>query len=325
MTTLATHQSLSLATRDGFGQGMLELGATNPLVYALCADLTTSMRLSEFEKKYPDRFVQLGVAEQNMMGVAAGLALVGKIPFAASFAIFNPGRNWEQLRNSVAYSELNVKVVGGHAGLCTGKDGATHQCLEDIALTRVLPNMTVVVPCDARQAKEATLALANINGPAYLRLSTQLIPNLNHTNKFEIGRAQKLQSGSDITIVTCGDSVHDALTAASSLEKRGFSVEILNLHTLKPIDQTTIIESANHTHRVITVEDHQLAGGLSSAVSEIFIKELNRSLNPSLFFDSVGVQDKFGESGGGEELKAKYKIDASAILKKALSILNRKL
>ncbi len=309
------------ATRDGFGIGIVEAAQENEAVYALCADLTESMRLNNFEKLFPDRFVQTGVAEQNMIGVAAGLALAEKVPFAASFAVFSPGRSWDQVRTSVAYSNLNVKIVGGHVGLDTGPDGATHQALEDIALMRTLPNMTVISPCDAQQAREATVALAKHVGPAYLRLSRPKYPVLTHTSPFKIGKAEVLIDGTDIAIITTGNSVHDALEATEILQKRGVSIKLINLHTIKPIDKKAIIRAANQTKNMITIEDHQVYGGLGSAVAEIISQELNFSINPELKYTMIAVNDSFGESGSEKELKAKYKIDAQAIVKKVVDLL----
>ena len=309
------------ATRDGFGQGMQDVAKHNTKVYAVCADLTESMRLSNFEQQYPDRFVQVGVAEQSLIGVSAGLALAGKTPFAASFAVFSPGRSWDQIRVSVAYSNLNVKIVGGHAGLVTGPDGATHQALEDIAMMRCLPNMKVVVPCDAAQAKAAVLALAEDIGPAYLRLSRPKLPVLTTDVHFEIGKAQELKKGEDLTIIACGDSVHDALEASKLLNKQGISAQVINMHTIKPLDRTTIIQSANTTGRILTVEDHQKFGGLGSAVAEVISQEINLKIKPEIRFDMVAVDDTFGESGSGNDLKKKYKIDSASIAKKAGDLL----
>lgn len=309
------------ATRDGFGIGIVEAAQENEAVYALCADLTESMRLNNFEKLFPERFVQTGVAEQNMVGVAAGLALAGKIPFAASFAVFSPGRSWDQVRTSVACSNLNVKIVGGHVGLDTGPDGATHQALEDIAIMRTLPNMIVISPCDAQQAREATVALAKHNGPAYLRLSRPKYPVLVHTSPFKIGKVEVLIEGADVTIIATGSSVHDAIEATQVLQKRGISTKLINLHTIKPIDKKAIVKAANQTKNIITVEDHQVNGGLGSAVAEIISQELNFSITPDLKFAMIAVNDSFGESGSEKELKAKYKIDAQAIVKKVVDLL----
>lgn len=309
------------ATRDGFGQGMLKAAEQNPDVYGLCADLTESMRLNEFKKRFPDQYVQVGVAEQNLVGVAAGLALAGKIPFAASFAVFSPGRSWDQVRVSVAYSNLNVKIIGGHAGLATGPDGATHQALEDISCMRVLPNMKVIVPCDAVQAEQAVLALVNDKGPSYLRLSRPKLPIVTQGKNFQLGKSQILRKGKDLTIIACGDSVHDSLKAASILQEQRVSTQVINMHTIKPLDTEAVINAANDTGRILTVEDHQRFGGLGSAVAEVVSSEINKHINPEIRFDMAAVDDTFGESGSGDDLKKKYKIDSSAIVKKASSLL----
>jgi len=319
MTTQTNIQEMA-ATRDGFGVGIVEAAQNNPLIYALCADLTESMRLEKFEKLFPERFVQTGVAEQNMIGVAAGLALAGKIPFAASFAVFSPGRSWDQIRVSVAYSNLNVKIVGGHAGLDTGPDGATHQALEDIAMMKVLPNMIVIEPCDAQQAREATLALASYQGPAYLRLSRPKYPVLTHNGEFKIGKAETLLEGNDLTLISSGSSVHDCLEAAAILRKRGVKVKLINMHTIKPIDKKAIIKVANQTKNIITVEDHQINGGLGSSVAQVIAQELNRSIDPEVKFAMIGVSNFFGESGSKVELKKKYKIDSQSIVSQVISL-----
>lgn len=321
MTALSNNQEMA-ATRDGFGVGIVEAAQNNQLVYALCADLTESMRLDKFEKLFPERFVQTGVAEQNMIGVAAGLALAGKIPFATSFAVFSPGRSWDQIRVSVAYSNLNVKIVGGHAGLDTGPDGATHQALEDITIMKALPNMLVVEPCDAQQAREATIALATHQGPAYLRLSRPKYPVLKHSGEFKIGKAETLLEGNDLTLITSGSSVHDCLEAAAILRKKGVKVKLINMHTIKPIDKKAIIKAANQTKNIITVEGHQINGGLGSSVAQVIAEELNRSIDPNLKFVMIGISDSFGESGSEMELKKKYKIDAVTIAKQAISMLS---
>ena len=313
--------SETAATRDGFGVGLFEAAEQDDKVYALCADLTESMRLDKFEQLFPNRFVQMGVAEQNMIGVAAGLALAGKTPFATSFAVFSPGRTLDQIRVSVAYSNLNVKIVGGHTGLSTGPDGATHQALEDIAIMRTLPNMTVICPSDAQQAREATVALASHQGPAYLRLSRPKYPILKHQKPFVIGEAEILKEGNDLTLISFGDAIHDCLLAAQSLGKRGVSVQIINLHTIKPIDKKALVQAANKTKRIITVEDHQVTGGLGSAVAEVLLPEINQSVTNEFKFLMIGVNDSFGESGEDCELKKKYGIDVDSIVKKSINLL----
>ncbi len=305
-----SNQPTTTSTRDGFGQGLLELGSQNQDVVALCADVTESVRVHHFAQAFPDRYIEVGIAEQNMMGMAAGLAMADKIPFAASYAVFNPGRNWDQLRVSVCYSNLNVKVVGGHAGLTVGPDGATHQALEDIAITRVLPNMTVVVPCDARQAKLATIAIATHQGPCYLRLSREKSPDVTTaSDTFELGKAQILREGGDVTIVATGFMVHKALEAAEQLEKDGIMAEVINIHTIKPLDEKAIIASARKTGAVVTVEEHQIAGGLGGAVAEVLSEHLP---TPVI---RVGARDTFGESGTASELLTKYSLDVPDIIR----------
>lgn len=309
------------ATRDGFGAGLLKAAKKNPNVYGLCADLTESMRMNQFKDEFPDQYAQVGVAEQNLIGVAAGLALAGKIPFAASFAVFSPGRSWDQIRVSVAYSNLNVKIVGGHTGLVTGPDGATHQALEDIACMRVLPNMKVIVPCDALQAEKAVLDLVEDVGPSYLRLSRPKLPVITTDMDFKIGKAQEIKKGGDLTIIACGDSIHDSLEAAQMLSEDGIIAQVINMHTIKHLDAKAIIDAANTTGRILMVEDHQKFGGLGSAVAELICQEINKEINPEIKFDMVAVDDTFGESGSGDDLKKKYKIDSSAIAKKAGNLL----
>lgn len=301
------------ATRDGFGQGLVQAAAANENIVGVCADLTGSMRMSEFEDKYPDRFIQVGVAEQNLIGTAAGLALGGKIPFAASFAAFSPGRSFDQIRVSVAYSNLNVKIVGGHTGLVTGPDGATHQALEDIAMMRSLPNMKVIEPCDAEQARQAVLALVEDEGPAYLRLSRPKLPIITRNGSFSIGRAQLLKQGVDAAIIACGHMVHEALAAANLLLKKDVSVRVINMHTIKPLDKKMIIKAANETGVIITAEDHQIHGGLGSAVAEVLAQEQGRGIENAPRFKMIAVQDTFGESGSPEKLLKKYGLDAAAI------------
>ncbi|MBD3250743.1 MAG: hypothetical protein GF381_04220, partial [Candidatus Pacebacteria bacterium] len=258
------------ATRDGFGQAMLELGKTRSDIVALSADLTGSVRLNQFADKYPERFIQVGVAEQNLIGVAAGLALGGKTAFAASFAAFSPGRTFDQIRVSVAYSNLPVIIVGAHAGLATGPDGATHQMMEDLAMMRALPRMVVIQPCDAQQAYQATLALAKLKQPAYLRLSRPKVETITKpSNSFEIGKAQILKQGVDLTIIASGITVQIAWEAVNKLTSQGLSVRLINVHTLKPLDEQKIIDAAKETKAIITIEDHQVIGGLGSSVAQV--------------------------------------------------------
>ena len=294
--------------RDGFGEGLVNLGKTNSKVVVLCGDLTESTRSQAFAETYPGRFFEAGVAEQNMMGVAAGLALNGKIPFVNSYAVFSPGRNWDQLRVSICYSNLNVKIVGAHAGISVGPDGATHQALEDLAITRVLPNLIVVAPADKAQTFKATLAIAEHPGPAYIRFGRNQTPAFTtHMTPFKLGEAQLLREGRDLTIFACGPLVYQALSAAVELETEA-DVEVINVHTLKPLDRKTIIKSAQKTKRVLTVEEHQISGGLGGAIAELLSETA-----PTLM-KRIGMADCFGESGQPEELLAKYGMDKQAIV-----------
>ena len=305
--------------RDGYGQALVDLGNENKEVVALSADLTESTRTHLFAQKFPNRFFQVGIAEQNMMGIAAGLALNGKIPFVASYASFSPGRNWEQLRVSVCYSKANVKIIGGHAGLSVGPDGATHQALEDIAITRVLPNLTVLVPCDYEQTKNATKAAAYFKGPVYIRLSRDKSSTFTTSETpFEIGKAQLLYSGGDVTVVTAGMMVHKSLIAVRELSKEGINCDILNLHTIKPIDTEAILESVLKTKAVVTVEEHQILGGVGSAVSETLAK------NNPVPIEMVGVADTFGESGETKELFSKYGLTVEKIKESIKKVIARK-
>ncbi|MGM5483441.1 MAG: transketolase family protein [Nanobdellota archaeon] len=293
--------------RDGYGKGLLEAGKNNK-IYALTADLKSSTRTQYFAEKYPRRFIQCGISEQNMMCVAAGIASLGKTPFVNSFAVFSPGRNWDQLRVSICYSNLNVKIHGSHAGLTVGKDGATHQALEDIAITRVLPNLKVVVPSDSQEAEELTKQIAKEKGPVYIRTSRHKFPIISNKSKIQLGKAYKLKTGKNLTIISCGICLHEALKAAEELKKEGISTEIINCHTIKPLDKKTILKSAKKTGKIITVEEHQKAGGLGSAVAEL----LSETKIP---IKIIGIQDTFGESGTPEELLKKYKIDKNEIIK----------
>ncbi|HOX96507.1 MAG TPA: transketolase C-terminal domain-containing protein [Candidatus Woesebacteria bacterium] len=303
------------ATREGFGEAMLELGKRNKKVMVVTADLGESMKVDEFERNYPEQFVQVGVAEQNMMGVAAGLSLSGKVPFAVSYAVFNPGRNWDQLRVSVCYTGANVKIVGGHAGITVGPDGATHQALEDIAITRVLPNLMVVVPADFEQTKKATLAIAAHNGPVYLRLTRPKTACFTTaTTPFQLGKAQVLREGKDISIFACGSLVYEALLAAEEL-KDEINIEVVNVHTIKPIDEDTLVKSAKKTGRVITLEDHQVSGGLGGAVAEVLGEKCPTKMI------RMGMRDAFGESGEPGELLTKYGLDKEGVIKTIIEII----
>ncbi len=313
------NQNDSKPTRDGYGIALLQLGKKNKNVVVLSADLAESMRTQEFGKQFPDRYVEVGVAEQNLIGVAAGLALSGKIPFATSYAVFSPGRSWDQVRVSVCYSKANVKIVGGHTGLSVGEDGATHQAMEDIAIMRVLPNMTVIVPCDYIQAEKATLAAAEFVGPVYLRLTRPATPTMtDHSTHFKIGEAQVLQTGSDVTLIACGPILAEAIKAAQELAKENISVEVINNHTIKPLDEKTLLTSLRKTKAVVTVEEHQVAGGMGSAIAEL------AALHFPVPIEMVGMQDHFGESGKPEELWEKYKLTSSEIITKVKKVLARK-
>jgi transketolase len=304
-----------VATRNGFGEGMLALGKNHDVV-ALCADLTESTKLTAFKEKYPQRFVEMGVAEQNMATVAAGMALVGKIPFIASFAAFSPGRNWEQIRTTIAYNNVSVKIAGGHAGLNVGPDGATHQMLEDIALMRALPNMTVIVPCDAVETRKATLAIAKHKGPAYIRFGREKTPVMTTDDTpFAIGKATVFREGADATIVACGTPVYQALQAARILEKQGIHVQVINCPSIKPIDKKLLVEAARNTGAFVTVEEHQTHGGLGSAVAEAIAQDWPVAIK------MIGVQDKFGESGTSEELFHKHGITPKHIVKAVEEVL----
>lgn len=307
------------ATRDGFGDGLLELGENNENVVALTADLAESTRVNKFAEKYPDRFIECGVAEQNMIGVAAGLALAGKIPFAASYATFSPGRSWDQIRVAVCYSQANVKIVGAHTGVSVGPDGATHQALEDLAITRVLPNLTVVQPADAEEARKATIAVAQLLGPAYLRLTREATPEITTKDSpFKIGKANVLREGDDATIIACGPLVYNALLAAIHLAKEEINVMVINSHTIKPLDEATVIAAAKKTGAVVTVEEHQIAGGLGSAVAECLAKFYPVPM------EFIGMPDSFGESGPPTELIKKFGMDEIAIIKAIKQVIKRK-
>jgi len=325
MKSLATHLTfgrpklLSQAIRDGYGKALLSLGKTNDRVVVLSADLGESMRLTDFTKAFPTRFFEVGVAEQNLVGVAAGLAAEGFIPFANSFAVFSPGRSLDQIRVSVCYSNRNVKIIGGHAGLSAGPDGATHQALEDIAITRVLPNMTVIVPCDANEAAKATRALAAMIGPVYLRLTRPATPVFTSTQTpFKIGQAEVFKRGSDVTLIACGPLVYQTLQAAELLTAKGVDAEVINCHTIKPLDATTILQSVRRTGAVVSVEDHQIAGGLGGAIAELLSEQLPRPLV------RVGIKDTFGQSGSAEELWKHYGLTPAAIAAAAQWVIKRK-
>lgn len=304
------------STRDAFGEALMELGTENENIVVLSADLSESTRTKQFNETFPKRFFQVGVAEQNMAGIAAGLALSGKIPFMTSFAVFSPGRNWDQIRVSICYSGANVKIASSHAGLASGPDGASHQALEDIALTRVLPNLTVICPADYNQTKKAVKAVAAHTGPVYLRLFRPDTPLLTGKNDiFEIGKAQVLQEGTDVTLAGTGPILAEVLAAAKELGKRNISCEVINVSTIKPLDRETILASVKKTKRIITVEDHQVHCGLGGAVAELVAQEFPVPLK------IIGVEDTFGESGKYEELLDKYGLSAKHIYKRVVDFL----
>lgn len=305
--------------RQGFGEGIVELGKENPHVVALGLDITDSVKTGLFRDAFPDRFIECGIAEQNAMSIAAGLALTGKIPFVATYGVFCPGRNWDQIRISVCYNKANVKLAGAHAGISVGPDGATHQALEDIALTRCLPNLIVLAPCDYEEAKKATIAAGKIDGPVYLRFGREATPAFTvPETPFAIGQAQIFRAGKDATVVGCGALVYEALQAAEQLAAEGIEVEVINSPSIKPLDEETIANSAKKTGAVVSVEEHQINGGLGSAVSETLAKR-----NP-VPMEFVGMPDSFGESGQPEELLKKYGMDQEAIVKAIKKVLERK-
>jgi transketolase len=306
-------------TRDGFGEALAEMGSKNEQIVGITADLNESTRMEAFSKACPDRFFDVGVAEQNMMGIAAGLALSGKIPFITSYATFNPGRNWDQFRVSVCYSQANVKVIGCHSGLSVGPDGATHQALEDIAMTRVLPNLVVLAPCDANQAHQATLAMADYTGPVYMRLTREKSPVfLSDSAPFTIGKAQHVMTGSDVTIIACGPIAYEAMQAVDLLKDEDITCDVILSPSIKPLDAETICASAEKTGAVVTVEEHQITGGLGGAVAEVLGEQCPTPL------ERVGMLDTFGESGNPSELFAKYKLDRHAIVAAAKRAIKRK-
>lgn len=314
-------EKIALSTRDGFGTGLLAAAQELPQVVGLCADLTDSAKMRTFADAFPERFVELGVAEQNLAGVAAGMALAGKIPFAASYGCFHPANSWGVIRSSIAYSNLNVKLVGGHTGLVTGEDGATHQSLEDIALMQVLPNITVLVPADAAEAHEATIAAALHQGPVYLRTNKYLVRPLAPLAPFELGTARLMRHGTDITLIACGVMVSHALTVADELAKEQHSVRVLNMHTIKPLDTASILQAAHETWGIFTLEDHQVIGGLGSVVSQVLAEKFLPQAKRPLLFHSFGIQDAFGQSGKADELLTEYGLSISQITQKLKSYL----
>ncbi len=306
-------------TRSGFGAGMTELGRTNPNVVSLCADLIGSLKIQTFIDENPERFFQIGIAEANMMGIAAGLTIGGKIPFTGTFANFSTGRVYDQIRQSIAYSDKNVKICASHAGLTLGEDGATHQILEDIGLMKMLPGMTVINTCDFNQTKAATIAIADHVGPVYLRFGRPVVPNFTPANQtFEIGKAVQLQEGNDVTIVATGHLVWEALEATKVLHAQGITADVIDIHTIKPLDAEAILASVKKTGCVVTAEEHNYLGGLGESVA----RELSQSLPTPQEF--VATQDTFGESGTPAQLMEKYGLNADAIVKAAQKVMTRK-
>lgn len=306
-------------TRSGFGAGLVELGRRNQNVIALCADLTGSLKMDAFEKEFPTRFFQIGIAEANMMGIAAGLTIGGKIPFTGTFANFSTGRVYDQIRQSIAYSDKNVKICASHAGITLGEDGATHQILEDIGMMRMLPGMVVINTCDYNQTKAATLAIAEYIGPVYLRFGRPVVPNFTPADqKFEIGKALFLNEGTDVSIFATGHLVWKALEACEILSEKGINAEIINIHTIKPLDKDAVLKSIRKTGCAVTAEEHQINGGLGDAIAHV----LSNSFPSPLEF--VGVMDVFGESGVPELLMKKYGLEAENIVAAAEKAISRK-
>lgn len=306
------------ATRDGFGAGLLELGHTNPNVVGLTADLMESLQMQHFQKEFPDRFFQVGIAEANMMGIAAGLATAGKIPFTGTFANFSTGRVYDQIRQSIAYSDKNVKICASHAGLTLGEDGATHQILEDIGMMRMLPGMTVINPCDFAQTKAATIAIAEHHGPVYLRFGRPAWPMFTDNLKFVIGKALHLATGKDVTIFATGHLVWTSIEAAKALAAEGVSCEVINIHTIKPLDEEAILDSVSKTRAVVVAEEHQRNGGLGDAIANLLVHKMPVPM------EYVGVKDSFGESGKPAELLDKYGLSKNDVIWAVKDVLERK-
>ncbi len=305
-------------TRSGFGVGLLEIGRKNANVVALCADLTGSLKMDAFKKEFPERFFQVGIAEANMMGLAAGMTIGGKIPFTGTFANFSTGRVYDQIRQSIAYSDKNVKICASHAGVTLGEDGATHQILEDIGMMKMLPGMTVIVPCDYNQTKAATIALADHHGPAYLRFGRPSWPVFTGDRPFTIGKADKMLEGNDVTIIACGHMVWQAVEAEAILAEKGISVELINMHTIKPLDVEAILASVQKTKCVVTCEEHQINGGLGDSVAQVLSR-----FNPAPL-EMVAVNDSFGESGTPAQLLKKYGLAPENIVQAVEKVMSRK-
>jgi len=312
---------VQIPIRQGYGEGLLVAGEDDDRVVALCADLTDSTKTSIFSNKFPERFVEVGISEQSMASVASGMAAMGKIPFFSSYAMFSPGRNWEQIRTTICYNNSNVKIAGAHAGVSVGPDGGTHQAIEDIAIMRVIPRMTVIVPADATEAKKATIAAAKMEGPVYIRLAREKTPVMTtEDTPFEIGKAQVFFTPKEgienrVGIIVCGALVHNAMLAAKEFEDDGVGVSVLNLTTIKPMDTEAVIKFAENTNTIVTVEEHQVAGGMGSAVAEVLAQ------NHPMKIKMIGVQDKFGQSGEPNELIKYYGLDSKSIIKTIKNIL----
>jgi len=310
-------------TRMGFGEGLVLAGDENKNVVALCADLTESTQMHHFQKKYPDRFIEIGVAEQNLASVASGMAAMGKVPFISSYAMFSPGRNWEQIRTTICYNDRKVVIAGSHAGVSVGPDGATHQAIEDMAITRVIPNMTVLAPCDMVEARKATLAAARSAGPVYIRFHREKTPVMTTgATPFAIGKAviflESKKERPDVVVIACGPLVHNAMLAADMLEKEGYEIRVINSPSVKPLDQETILKAARDAGAIVTVEEHQIAGGLGSAVAEVI------SANYPVPIERIGVEDRFGESGEPNELIEHFGMGVKHIRAAILKAIQRK-
>jgi transketolase len=306
-------------TRSGFGVGLLEAGRKNPNVVALCADLVGSLKMADFIKEFPERFFQIGIAEANMMGIAAGLTIGGRIPFTGTFANFSTGRVYDQIRQSIAYSDKNVKICASHAGLTLGEDGATHQILEDLGMMKMLPGMTVINPCDFNQTKAATMAIADFHGPVYLRFGRPVVPIFTAPDqKFEIGKAWMVNEGKDVSIFATGHLVWEAILAGEQLAAMGIDAEIINIHTIKPLDEQAILKSVAKTRCVVSAEEHNRLGGLGDSIAQVLVK------NDPIPMEYVAVNDSFGESGKPELLMKKYGLDAEHIVKAVQKVIQRK-
>ena len=309
----------SIDTRSGFGAGLTELGRSNPNVVALCADLIGSLKMDEFKKENPERFFQVGIAEANMMGIAAGLTIGGKIPFTGTFANFSTGRVYDQIRQSIAYSNKNVKICASHAGITLGEDGATHQILEDIGLMKMLPGMTVINPCDYNQTKQATIAIAKYTGPVYLRFGRPKVPNFTpEKNNFEIGKGILMVEGTDVTIVATGHLVWESILAAEKLKQINISAEVINIHTIKPLDEKIIIQSVKKTKAIVSAEEHNFLGGMGESIARVL------TLNSPVPQEFIATMDTFGESGKPAELLKKYGLNSENIIEKVKRVIKRK-